>query len=45
MSQKTIVEHYLGKFTFNNKGWKKYSVVEYLNESTVLSTSVKFVEI
>lgn len=45
MSQRTIIEQYIGKFTFNGQGWKKYSVVEYLNESTVLSTSVKFVAV
>lgn len=41
---KKEIEQYIGKFTFNGKGWKKYSVIEMIDENTVLSTSIKFVE-
>lgn len=41
---KIEIEQYITKFTFCGKGWKKYSVIEMIDEKTILSTSIKFVE-
>lgn len=45
MSQRTEIPELKRIATFNGKGWKEYKIFVYKNESTVLVTFVKFVEV